>query len=69
MNALMLRYSRDGGHNWSDRRQLDMGDTGDFNKPLIARRFGIGREYVFEISYSGPRRCDVLAMSMQVEGE
>lgn len=69
MNALMLRYSRDGSHNWSDRRQLDMGDTGDFNKDLVARRFGIGREYVFEVSYSGPRRCDVLAMGLQVEGE
>lgn len=69
MNALMLRYSKDGNHNHSDRRLLDMGDTGDFNKPLIARRFGLCREISFELSYSGPRRCDVLAMSMQVEGE
>lgn len=68
-NDLMLRYSKDGGHNFSDRRQLDIGETGDFNKSVVTRRLGMGREYVFEISYSGPRRCDVLAMSIQAEGE
>lgn len=66
---LLLRYSNDGGHNYTDPRFLDMGDTGDFQKPVIARRLGMTRHRIWEVSYDGDRRCDLLAASVQVEGE
>lgn len=64
---LNLRYSADGGHNWSDWRILDMGEVGDFVKPLEERRFGIGEEWMFEIQVDGNVRCDLLAVSWQAE--
>jgi hypothetical protein len=37
---LMLTYSKDGGNTWSNERQLDMGQIGNFKKRLISRNFG-----------------------------
>lgn len=68
-DKLLLRYSDDGGHNYSDPRFLPLGETGEFLKALIARRLGMTRHRVLEVSYDGDRRCDVLAASIQVEGE
>lgn len=64
---LTIRYSTDGGHNWSDRRVIDMGDTGAFNKVLEERRFGRGTEWIFDIEISGCPRVDLLDASWQAE--
>lgn len=54
---LMIRWSDDGGHNWSNGRTLDMGQIGKFSKRMITRRLGrvwgsIAR--IFEISFTDP---------------
>ena len=61
-----LRYTDD-ANNWQMPRLLPMGDTGDFNKPLEARRLGITRGRAWEIRYSGDRRFDLLAVEVMVE--
>ena len=66
---LEILYSDDGGNNYSVPRLLPLGGTGDFQRPLIARRMGITRGRQYEIRYSGDRRCDLLAVSVQAEGE
>jgi hypothetical protein len=55
-DTIMIRYSDDGGNTWSDYRTAYAGDTGQFNKRVIWRRLGIGRDRVFEVSgyTSGP---------------
>jgi hypothetical protein len=64
---LSLSYSPDGGHNWVDTRQIDMGSTGSFNKVLEERRFGRGTEWIFDISISDNVPVDLLDASWQAE--
>lgn len=67
MNYIDLRYSKDGGHNWSDWRRLELGDTGDFVKRIETRRIGRGRQFVFEVRVTDPVKADILAASLQIE--
>ena len=61
-------YSDDGGHNYSMPRFIDLGEVGDFSKPKEVRRMGITRGRQYEIRYSGDRRCDLIAVSVDVQG-
>jgi hypothetical protein len=51
----MMRFSDDGGHNWSNQRTVDMGQIGQFNKRLRFHQLGsfwgsTGR--IFELSFT-----------------
>jgi len=48
--VMMLRWSDDGGHTWSNERQLACGQAGQFKKRVIQRRLGRSRDRVYEIS-------------------
>lgn len=53
----MLRFSKDGGHNWSNERLLNMGQIGKFGTRVISRRFGKfwgSAGMIFELSGSDP---------------
>jgi len=62
-----VRYSRDGGRNWSDWRSLDMGEVGSFTQPIEVRRLGRGRQWVFDFRITDPVRADILAASWMPE--
>lgn len=49
---MSLRWSTDGGHNWSNYYDRDMGQAGQFQTRVRWLRLGSGRDFVFEISYS-----------------
>lgn len=68
MSSVDVRYSKDGGRNWSDWRKLDMGTTGDFLKRLELRRLGSGRHWLFDIRVTDPVRADLIAASIMPEG-
>lgn len=51
---LLLRWSNDSGHTWSNEMVADVGKTGDFSKRAVFRRLGSARDRVFEISCSDP---------------
>lgn len=51
---LVLRYSNDGGHSWSDERTVTMGKVGEYGMRAIFRRLGCGRNRVWEISTTDP---------------
>lgn len=65
--SLSLSYSPDGGHNFVDTRQIDLGETGSFNKTLEERRFGRGTEWIFDVSISDNVRVDLLDASWKAE--
>lgn len=67
MATVDLRYSKDGGRNWSDWRPLDMGTTGAFVKRVEARRLGRGRQWLFAVRVTDPVKADILAASLQLE--
>lgn len=67
MSTILLRYSKDGGRNWSEWRQIPMGDVGDFLRPIVARSFGQGVQWVFDIKVTDPVRSDIVAASVHIE--
>lgn len=64
---LDLRYSKDGGYNWSDWRKIKMGKTGNFLKKLTISRLGIGREWMFEIRVTDDVKADIIALNAMIE--
>jgi len=68
-HLISLRYSNDGGENYSSWRQLDAGATGSFLTEIVARRLGFARDRVWEICDTSAFAGDVLGMSIQMESE
>lgn len=64
-----VRYSNDGGENYSNWRLLDIGTTGSFLKELILRRLGFCRDRVWEFRDTSAVIADVLAASVIMESE
>jgi hypothetical protein len=67
MSSVNVRYSKDGGRNWSDWRKIDMGDVGDFCKRVQLRRLGRGYQWVFDILITDPVPADLIAASIMPE--
>lgn len=65
--SIDIRYSKDGGRNWSDWRRLDLGNTGDFVHRVTMRRLGRGRQWVFQVRVTDPVKADILGASIQLE--
>lgn len=51
---MMLRYSDDNGHTWSNERTCSLGAVGEYGARAIFRRLGVGRNRVWEISMTDP---------------
>lgn len=68
MTAIQLRYSKDGGENYSNWRDLPTGGTGDFLKYPTARRLGMSRHCIFEFMDTSDTAQDVLAAQIIMEG-
>jgi len=47
--SMWLSYSKDGGHTFSDEIERDMGDAGEYDKRVIWRRLGHGRNWIFKL--------------------
>ena len=51
---LMLQYSKDGGHTWSDEIWRDIGAMGEYNCRALFLRLGRGRDWVFRLRVTDP---------------
>lgn len=65
---MMVRWSDDGGHTWSNQRTAPMGKIGQYRARARLRRLGSGRDRVFEISISDPVKRVILGASVDAEG-
>lgn len=52
--VVMLRWSDDGGHTWSNEHHLALGKIGEFTRRLELRRLGRGRRRVWEVTDATP---------------
>lgn len=66
---IQLRYSNDGGNNWSGWRDFPDAGTGAFLSPLVVRRLGMARQRIWELRDTGERAIDLLSASLYVESE
>lgn len=51
---IMLRYSKDGGHRWSNEKWRGLGKVGEYKKRVIWRRLGSSRDLVIEVRCTEP---------------
>ena len=66
---VMLRWSDDGGHTWSNEHWSDMGKIGEYYKRVFWRRLGMTlklRDRVYEISGTDPIKIDITGAELIV---
>jgi hypothetical protein len=64
---VMLRWSDDGGHTWSNEHWANMGKLGEYGKRVIWRRLGMTtklRDRVYEISGSDPVKIAIMGAEL-----
>lgn len=68
---VLLRWSDDGGHNWSNYHSRSIGQIGETGKRVIWRRLGMTtklRDRVYEISGTDPVRIEIIGAELIVSG-
>jgi hypothetical protein len=65
---VMVRWSDDGGHTWSNDHWVSAGRIGEFKRRVILRRLGRARDRVYEVVVSDPVAWHLVSASLQLEG-
>lgn len=65
--TVQVRYSKDGGRNWSAWRNRSLGELGEFCKRVRLQALGQGIQWVFEFKVTSPVRADLIAASLKAE--
>lgn len=68
---VMLRWSDDGGHTWSNEHWRKMGKIGQFGYRTIWRRLGMTmkiRDRVYEVSGTDPVKLAIMGAELQASG-
>jgi hypothetical protein len=66
---MMLRWSDDGGHTWSNEHWTSMGKIGEYYRRVIWRRLGMTlklRDRVYEISGTDPVKLAIMGAELNV---
>lgn len=62
---VMLRWSGDGGHTWSNEREASLGAQGEYKNRARFLRLGADRDRVFEVSISDPVPVSLLGAEIE----
>ena len=68
---VMLRWSDDGGHTWSNEHWTSMGKIGEYGYRAIWRRLGMTvklRDRVYEVSGTDPVKIDIMGAQLILTG-
>ena len=68
---VMLRWSDDGGHTWSNEHWTTMGRIGEYGTRAIWRRLGMTqklRDRVYEVSGTDPVKIDIVGAELIISG-
>jgi hypothetical protein len=68
---VMLRWSDDGGHTWSNEHWTSMGRIGEYGTRAIWRRLGMTqklRDRVYEVSGTDPVKIDIVGAELIISG-
>lgn len=68
---LMLRWSDDGGHTWSNEHWRSMGKIGETGRRVIWRRLGMTerlRDRVYELSGTDPVKVAIIGAQLRLSG-
>lgn len=64
----MIRFSDDGGYNWSSWKERDLGAIGQYMKKVKVTRGGEFVHRTYQIAVSSPVKRDLLAASATLIG-
>jgi len=65
---VMLRYSDDGGYNWSSWKERSLGEIGQYMKKVQFTRGGKFIHRTYQIAVSSPVKRDLLAANANLIG-
>jgi hypothetical protein len=68
---IMLRWSDDGGHTWSNEHWAEIGQIGQFGKRTFFRRLGMTmklRDRVYELSGTDPVKIEIMGAELILSG-
>jgi hypothetical protein len=68
---VMLRWSDDGGHTWSNEHWVSIGRIGEYYRRAIWRRLGMTmklRDRVYEVSGTDPVKIDIMGAELLLSG-
>jgi len=63
---VILQWSDDGGHNWSDEHWEDIGKIGKTKTRIIWRRLGSSRDRVYRVRISDPVKVQLIGAELEV---
>lgn len=64
---VMLDWSDDGGHTWSNIRYLEFGGVGEYSRRCYTTQLGSSRDRVFRIRISDPVKSVLLGIYAEIE--
>lgn len=64
---IALRYSNTGGANWGNKVLQSTGKTGELETNVQFQRLGMGRDRVFEVSFSGDFKTAITGLFVDTE--
>jgi hypothetical protein len=67
--SVMLRWSDDGGHTWSNEHWVNTGKIGEYGRRAIWRRLGMTtklRDRVYEVSGTDPVKIAIMGAELSV---
>lgn len=66
-HTVRIRYSKDGGRNWSNWKEKSIGAIGEYQQRVQWHQFGEARTIIFEIAVSSPRKRDLMGAVANIE--
>ena len=63
---MVMRYSHDGGHSWSNEITRSVGRIGEYAKRIQWNRLGIGSEWLFEFTFVEPIEYAIIGASASI---
>ena len=64
---VMIQYSKDGGHSWSEEMWVSLGKIGEKKRRAILRRLGKFRDLVMRVKITDPVRRVLIGADLKVE--
>ena len=62
----MIRVTKDGGRNWGNWKERDLGRVGEYRKRVIVNRLGQARSLSVAIRVSSPVKVTILGATAQI---
>lgn len=64
---VVIRWSDDGGHTWSNEKQAASGKIGEYKKRVKFRRLGMSRDRVYEVKITDPVKVVLIGAQLDLE--